>query len=335
MIRDRRNLEAQSADGKKEIQDEYANRPMTVAGALRIVGEERDEETGKTIFQHMEQLETDTALGRRLHQVAMKLCQYGVEVVKQQFDAGKLERMVDGMRKNRILSKMTIPEVEYPEFFDWISETITETLMVLRGEELAERRHTELVLAPSVRESMIALLGQEYGEFALVVRCWRYVFLGEELATFPTPHSLFISGQDYLRSIEDAIGELIDAYNIYTGSERWTALRIDEELAIQERLYRTLEALRDFLEAFRDYDDEVTRNMPNPIGANKDADREAVRRMSQPLRLRLKGVNNKLSAVRIEYLSKLKEVKLAENRSTIQQLPTMHSPSSLLSEPGI
>lgn len=314
MIRGTRGADAHTVDDQEEINENEAVMPMTLAAAFRIVIEERDPESGKTMTERMDSWENDSAQGRRLHQIAMKLCQYGIELVKQQFDREKFDRMAQGMRKNRVLQRADIPVTEEEtELLDWIYTTVSDTLDVLRGEAIASRRHTELALAPALRNPMISLLGQEFGEFALVRQICAYVFYGEDLIELPSPLSLNISPQDYLRGIEDAIGELIDAYHLFTASDEWAEMPIRKELAIEERLYRALEAMRDFMEQFRDYDDDITRNMPNPLAAaGKDGDRDAIRKMSQPLRLRLKGVDSKLAAVRIAYLSKLKEVKLAE-----------------------
>src|SRR3989338_7351837 len=96
---------------------------LTLTHAFTIILEERDD-IGRTMFQRFDRQSQDFGISRAMHQVAMKLVQYGVEIVKYRYDREQALEIMQGMRRNRILKKVAVPETEdIDEFLDWVADT--------------------------------------------------------------------------------------------------------------------------------------------------------------------------------------------------------------------
>ena len=254
-----------------------------------------------TVLEHLAKVGEDTISAFGLHKRAMVLTKHGIEIVKVQFDEDRVQKKIEKMKRDPKLSRETIPFGTAQEILNWIRDYIQSAISQIAGE--LEYRRNKLAVASSVSSSLLGSLGQEYAEFALTAALWPMIFQQKEIQ-LPHWDDLAVTVQDYARGLIDAIGELEEAYGIYMVSEPGSLLTGEEASAIAQTLSGTISLLHEYLDEFSSYDDNVMRNTPNAtVGIDRE-DREAIRKMNTPLRLRMKGIASAAARLRDMFLSK-------------------------------
>lgn len=256
----------------------------------------------QSIREHLTGVGEDTGIAFGLHKRAMALTKSGIEIVKVQFDEDRVLKKVGKIERDPKFSKEHISGGNAQEILDWIDGYITLAIDQISGQE-PYRNSGLLFVAPSVTYSLLGSLSQEYAEFALTRAFWPIIFQQKE-AQMPNWFDLGVTVQDYVRGLVDAIGELEDAYGIYMVSGEGSALSPDQAAAIAQMLSGIVSLIHEFIDEFSGYDDHVMRNLPNATAGIDRDDREAIRRMNLPLRLRMKGISATAARLRDMFLTK-------------------------------
>ena len=179
-------------------------------------------------------------------------------------------------------------------------------------------RGFKLIVAESVLGSLLGSLGQEFAEFALT-RALCPVITELKPLQLPRWHELGVTIQDFVRGLVDTIGEVEEAYGVYMMSEIGSALDMEASAARAQALAGIVAKIHEFIDEFSSFDDNVMRNTPNAtVGIDRE-DREAIRKMNLPLRLRMKGIAAVAARLRDTFLAKRD---LARTRSELASVIT-------------
>lgn len=260
-----------------------------------------------TILEYLTKVGEDTITAFGLHKRAMALTKHGIEIVKVQFDEDRVIKKIVKMKRDSKLSREQIVCGNAEEALEWIYDTIFAAINQISGSLEFSRRGNKgfkLYVAESVLGSLLGSLGQEFAEFALT-RALCPVITDLKPLKWPSWHKLGISVQDFVRGYVDMIGEVEDAYGVYMMSELGSALSLEESAARAQMLAIVVAKAHEFIDDnFSSFDDNVMRNTPNAtVGIDRE-DREAIRKMNTPLRLRLKGISATASRLRDMFLGK-------------------------------
>lgn len=264
-----------------------------------------------TILEYLAKVGEDTLTAFGLHKRAMALTKHGIEIVKVQFDEDRVAKKIAKMKRDSKLSREEIVCGDAEEALEWIHEYILTAVNQISGSleyHRGGRRGIKLYVAESVLGSLLGSLGQEFAEFALT-RALCPVVTELKPLKWPRWHDLGITIQDFVRGYVDTIGELEDAYGVYMMSEPGSALNMEESTARAQALAGIIAKIHEFIDEFSSYDDHVMRNTPNATAGVDREDREAIRKMNTPLRLRMKGIAAVAARLRDVFLVKRDSVR--------------------------